>query len=472
MSAVTVFIPVEPLITPMMIQSSLAQAGAAAAHTATTMVIPMAVTAATVVGVAAGTAMLTYGAYRALSRLQTDYQTTLTAFERRAQDTQAAQQSQADEAHTTAQESQALAALTQVRAQVDVTQTFVQHRLTQLAAQLAGVHRTAPELHQEFTSIQEELTANPHGLGKQLARLVQLSAAVSAARHQQVDPLALVAEEVLGIREALAAPVLDDSTGAALRLEVEGQVQALLTQLPGQQALVRQGLAMLRLRIARELQTRVDHLLTRAQAQTQVRNQVGEALAHLQAVRGQNLLPELAAQATGLHDELLAWIAQPDGEDAALTALATQAGELFQTCTANMETYVRACYVADQAADVLRTMGYRVAPLASSDDTPSRDYLAAVGNKVGLHLSVDASGRLTSEMVALTAEVQEVDLERQASVCGLVDRVLDGLAARQCGVREQFRKHHTPGEALPLLAWPMPAAAAPQAAPRAREVGE
>ncbi len=315
----------------------------------------------------------------------------------------------------------------------------------------------APEpdaaLLEQCTALLQEIEANPSQVAPAFEKyrlLAAQAAALLAAGSEGTTLKAILAEELTVLRDEILSPVLAEERHTELRAKLLAQCASLEEMIAGQPIVAKQGLALLRERLYRELQQQADAQQRRLSRAEEVRTLVGEALAKLQAVIEQEQ-PEFSAQATVLLERFSIALAQQPDDLATLHQLAELADQIFTGYLHFIEAQTVTSYVGDQISDVLLTLGYRVSQIAPENPAEQRAYVAEVGDDLGLAFRLDGQGQLKTELVALNEQAAGSGQAAQERICTLTDKIFAALRARDCTVRERFRSSLTPGEKLRVM---------------------
>ena len=406
-----------------------------------------------------------YAAYEVMRQLSDDYKDTLETL--RAGDAENARVRDLAANQRLSGETTALllTALTHASPAEDAEAAFVRRQVQRLAETTGS---------DEFTARCQELLvtidAAPREVAAHLAAYQQLCEARAAVPTEKSERTRLLDELALLHDEALS-PLLDDPACAgtrALWLEQIAQLQALAARQP---ALARQGLGLLRQRLRREMQLQAERSRQRGAAAESRRMRTTDLIARCTAVARLPELPEQVAQANALLARISDGVVHGTLDHDALNALTVEVAALYAACEHLLRERLVSSYLGAQVSDVLLSMGYQVAQVAS-DDTSQLTYLAPVDNAHGVEFHISGTGRLTTEMVALSEEAVQTGEQGQEKVCGMVGQVMQELAARRLQVRERFRKHLRDGEPLKITAPPAEETVAPANAPVAKRLDE
>jgi hypothetical protein len=160
--------------------------------------------------------------------------------------------------------------------------------------------------------------------------------------------------------------------------------------------------------------------------------------AALTALQLPDVNPETQTKASALRQRLATLLAAEKGTDTdALKALATDADGLYRSWLTLRESALRQAIVEDNIRDVLQGIGYRVSTVPSEGE---QAMAVSLDDSVGVEISVDASGRLHSEMVAYEPAHLDAAAKREEEVCSLMDKVFEHLRERKIEVREKVRR--------------------------------
>jgi hypothetical protein len=384
-----------------------------------------------------GLALMGYGAYLVVERLQRDYEVALAEFQSRAeQERQARIAARAAQQAVTA-EAAALTAHTQLDAAVDASTAFLEQAVTEIAAAPVTVDDAA--LATRCAELLEAVRTDPDALAAHLGMYHQLQELRAGRPAEERE--ALHAQAAL-LRAEIDSPLLAEAAPGR-RDALRSQLDALDALADGQPGVAAQGIGLFRARLYRELEELARRQQARAAQALELRALVGEASAKLAATCHCGL-PEFEEQARALQARLAVLLAEAK-ELPPVQAVVDAAAALFDDARLALTRQATAEYVRGQVADVLLGLGYRVAEIPGEGAS-----VASLGDGVGLEFHVDAQGRLGTAMVA-TEEGVSVEHAAQEKVCGLIDAVLAALREREVTVTEKFRRTLTAGQALPVV---------------------
>lgn len=412
-------------------------------------------TAAAAAGVVA---LAGYGSYIAICKLRKDYQQSLTEFHEHSQADLRARIAFSEQEHSAVLAALAVANGTKVLAAEDAGMRFVQTRVTHLVQRLPQLAQPDPELAAQCAALLLAVEEQPLELSahfEQYRLLAERAATLFAEQADDARVATTLSEELAAIREEMDSPLLAGDEYTDLREQLQQQFAALEAVLAGHRDVAKQGLVLLRRRLHRELQMAADHRQVRIRQAEEIRLQVGESLARLQAILRQEQLPDFNRAAALLLERLSETLSRATANDnAEIRQVAVEVDALFTACAKTFEEQTIAAYLEDQISEALTTMGYQVSQLPPEGLTAQRALVAAVGDDLGLEFHVDGHGRLGTEMVALSEDAASAGHDAQERVCTLVDQVFAALNAHECAIRERFRSSLRPGEQLRVVEMP------------------
>ncbi|MHB0938307.1 MAG: hypothetical protein ACYC6A_18090 [Armatimonadota bacterium] len=393
---------------------------------------------------AAGAVAGAYVAYRMIDQLQKDFQAGLEEFKEREAAEVSHLESQQQEQQETSTRTAALVERMDVAGVLDANQTFLLHRLSQLAETVAPLENAA--LREQCEQLRAEIARGEQPLETQLEMLRRLAEDVSAA----VLPTTSAYEAQFdAIHDEIRSPLLASPQLAGLRKELQDQLVSLKKVGIRQRAMAKQGLSLLRQRVYREMQQQAELQQARQLEAEARRLLVGVISAKLHALSRLTDLPAFAVPARRMQQKLAGIIATGgESELDELAALGRETDYLFETCERTLQQHLVTEYISDQISDVLVSLGYQV---QSVEEEGGERLIANIDNAVGIQFNVAEEGKLGAEMVALNAEAAAHGQESQEKICSIIDQVFAGLKGKDLPLRERFRSKLKPGEQLKVV---------------------
>lgn len=400
-------------------------------------------------------ALAGYGSYVAVCKLRKDYQQSLAEFQQRCQAEACERNAFINREHATTSAALALAAGTRALAVEDASVRFVRTQVVLLVQRLPKLPRPDPDLDAQCALLMQALDENPLEVAAHFQQYRVLAERIAALLAEGTDPALLktgLADELTALHDDILSPLLDGDQYAELRAQLQTQLASLQAMVAKHPVLAKQGLALLRERLLRELQAAAVQQQAHMQKAEEMRTLVGDALAKLRAVSYQEYLPDFSLQAVAMLERLSEVLSQVGADDLRMiTQLAQDAEALYTDCEKALEEQTIAAYLGDQITDVLLAMGYQVAQVPPEQAAGQHAVVAAVGDELGLEFHIDGHGRLGSEMVALSPHSTRAGHASEERICALADSVFHALKARDCEIRERFRSSLTPGEQLRVV---------------------
>ncbi len=410
-------------------------------------------------GALLGAGMAGYAAYAMLDKLRKDYDQSLREFRTRSAEDEQQRQQLADGQMTSTNMALLLAEHTESHVTENATMTFLREHAQELAQRIAEMPAPNAELLEQCQALLENLSASPRELMKHFDAYDRLFESFTAEAKDGADTATIksaTASALAILREEIASPLLAAPECRETRETLLSQLDTVETLATGRQAAVAgQALTLLRQRINRELREQAERLQARASERQAMRELVSEMLAKLQAIAGLAMLPEFTQHAETLLGQLRAELAQPSADSlAALGQLGQQVDTLFSASEKALQGELISSYVSSNVSEVLLSLGYRVAQITPDADADPHACVAAFDEATGVQFNVDATGRLTTEMVALDANAAQVDRSKQEKVCSMIDQVLDALKQRDWQLRERYRSNFADQEQLRVAELP------------------
>lgn len=398
------------------------------------------------VGVAAAGAVVgAYAAYRMIDQLHKDFQAGLEEFKEREAAEVGHRRYLEQELQETSARTTELMERMEAAEIFDANREFLLHRLAQLEETVAPLEHAG--LREQCEKLRAEIASGEQPLETQLEALRKLAEDVSAA---VLPTTAAYDAECDAIRDEIGSPLLAGAALADLRKELLNQLVSLKKVGVRQRALAKQGLALLRQRVYREMRQQAELQQARLQQAEARRLLVGVMSAKLHALSRLTDLPAFTASARQMQARL-AQILAAGGEQELddLAELGRQTDYLYDTCERTLQQHLVIEYISDQITDVLVSLGYRVQCV---EEEGGERLIANIDNAVGIRFNVAEDGQLGAEMVALTPEAAAHGLESQEKICGIIDQVFAGLKSKDLPLRERFRSKLKPGEQLKVVA--------------------
>jgi len=393
---------------------------------------------------AAGAVAGAYVAYRMIDQLNKDFQAGLEEFKVREAAEISHLTSQQQQQQETSTKTAALVERMEVVGVLDANQTFLLHRLSQLAESVAPLENAA--LQEQCASLRDEIASGEQPLETQMEALRRLADDVSAV----VLPTTSAYEAQFdAIRDEIRSPLLAVPELADLRKELQDQLVSLKKVGVRQRAMAKQGLSLLRQRVYREMEKQAEVQQARLKQAEARRLLVGVISAKLHALFRLTDLPTFSSSAYRLQHRLN-YILSTGGESEMddLAELGRETDYLFETCEKTLQQHLVTAYISDQISDVLVSLGYQV---QSVEEEGGERLIANIDNAVGIQFNVGEEGKLAAEMVALNPDAAAHGMESQEKVCGIIDQVFAGLKGKQPAMRERFRSKLKPGEQLKVV---------------------
>lgn len=382
--------------------------------------------------IALGIGAAAYGAYSVLKGLRDDYQQGLQEFHQRAQEEEQTRQTLSDQQREDQEQAQVLIAQTKVNSTLNANTVFLQHRVQQLQSRLTG--ELQEKLQARCEELVKDIARTPHLFSEHLEAYRRLSESASDAGKYQ--GAAGIAGEIAALREEILSPVLEAPAVAEARQQLLTQLDALEAVGKRQILVARQGLTLLRQRVYREIQTRVEEQQARARRVEEARALTGDIYAKLQALAAVGI-----ADINEKIEELRKWFSEilaqgETGEMDPLRRLAQQTNELFAACENLLQEELTASYIRDQVSDVLLSLGYQVQQI--SEGGAEQKLVTQIDGELGIEFHLDGTGHLGTEMVGLHDGATAGE-EEQEKICRIVDEVIEALHQRNLTTRERFR---------------------------------
>jgi hypothetical protein len=381
--------------------------------------------------------------YLAVRELRKEYQASMAAFNQRSAAARMYMEESTCQYAETVLAALNLAEATFASVDVNVAECFLLHQLDVLAKRLAtNPHPDAPDMVARCQALRARVIEPSSDLDTAFIAYNRLSEEIAASIPQVTVARATVAlvEEIAATRAEIAASPLAADAYAALREELETQLQTLEGLAERQFRIATQGLVLLRQRVNREIAVhfmREKQRLERAEA---FRSLVNETLARLTAMTSQTVLPVYAVQARVHLDRLNEILAAGEGAEESLTDLADKVSALFSACEVDMTRVADEQVVQGRLQETVLALGMVLRERAAED--ARRSVIAGLGDDRGIEFLFESDGRIRAEMVAFTEQAKIVMPEEIEDGLATADDIMRRLGETDVKVRERYRHLH------------------------------